>query len=175
MAIHSQDPKVFLAFRFHANFYHSYRGDTPDELGFGKDIRIIRRIIEVLDDFNAQGVPAQGTWDIESQFSLETIMPKHCPDIIESLKRRVREGRDEVQVMSYNNGLISAHTAWEFDVAVGRAITNAAGSGLRDTSGKTTRGNGPRSSAHWCSTPVTRTRWSGWVRPSCGLASEIGR
>jgi hypothetical protein len=30
---------VFLAFRFHGNFYHSYRGDTPDELGFGKDIR----------------------------------------------------------------------------------------------------------------------------------------
>ena len=37
------DPKIFLAFRFHVNFYHSYRGDTPDELGFGKDVRIIRK------------------------------------------------------------------------------------------------------------------------------------
>jgi hypothetical protein len=136
MASHSQAPKVFLAFRFHANFYHSYRGDTPDELGFGKDIRIIRKIIEVLDNFNADGVPARGTWDIENYFSLETIMPKHCPDIIESLQRRVAEGKDEVQVMSHNNGLISAHTASEFDDAVGRAITNDAGSGVRDIFGE---------------------------------------
>ena len=124
--------RVHLAFRFHGNFYHSYRGDTPDELGFGKDIRIIRRIIEVLDEFNARGVPARGTWDIENYFSFEKIMPEHCPDIIDSLRRRVADGWDEMQVMSYNNGLISAHTAAEFDAAIGRSITNAAGSGLAD-------------------------------------------
>jgi hypothetical protein len=135
MSGHGADTKIFLAFRFHTNFYHSYRGDTPDELGFGKDIRIIRKIIEVLDKFNAAGVPACGTWDIENYFSLEKIMPLHCLDIIESLKRRVDEGKDEVQVMSYNNGLISAHTAREFDDAIGRAITNAAGSGVRDIFG----------------------------------------
>ena len=67
------NPKIYLAFRFHVNFYHSYRGDTPDELGFGKDIRIIRKIIQVLDRFNAQGVPVRGTWDIENYFSLEKI------------------------------------------------------------------------------------------------------
>ena len=90
----------------------------------------------MLDRFNADGVPARGTWDIENYFSLETIMPKHCPDIVESLQRRVAEGKDEVQVMSYNNGLISAHTASEFDDAIGRAITNDAGSGLRDIFGQ---------------------------------------
>jgi hypothetical protein len=136
MASRSNHPTISLAFRFHANFYHSYRGDTNDELGFGKDIRIIRRLIEVLDRFNAEGVPARGTWDIENCFSLEEIMPRHCPDIIESLKRRVAEGKDEVQVMSYNNGLISAHTASEFDEAIGRAITNRAGSGVRDIFGR---------------------------------------
>jgi hypothetical protein len=47
MLRHRADPRIFLAFRFHTNFYHSYRGDTPDEFGFGKDIRIIRKIIEV--------------------------------------------------------------------------------------------------------------------------------
>jgi hypothetical protein len=25
------EPRIHLAFRFHGNFYHSYRGDTPDE------------------------------------------------------------------------------------------------------------------------------------------------
>jgi len=129
------DSRIFLAFRFHVNFYHSYRGDTPDELGFGKDIRVIRKIIQVLDEFNANGVPVRGAWDIENYFSLETIMPQHCPDIIESLKRRVAGGQDEVQVMSYNNGLVGAHTAAEFDATIGRAITNEAGSGLRDLFG----------------------------------------
>lgn len=131
----SSNPKLYLAFRFHVNFYHSYRGDTPDELGFGPDIRIIRNTIRVLDEFNERGVPACGTWDIENYFSLETIMPRHCPDIVESWKRRVSEGKDEVQVMSYNNGLISAHTPMEFDEAIGRSVSNAAGSGLRDIFG----------------------------------------
>lgn len=132
MSARGDQTRIHVAFRFHTNFYHSYRGDTPDELGFGKDIRIIRRIIEVLDRFNAEGVPARGTWDIENYFSLEKIMPEHCPDIIESLRRRVADGRDEVQVMSYNNGIISAHTAREFDDAIGRAIANSNGSGLKD-------------------------------------------
>jgi hypothetical protein len=129
------DPGIYLAFRFHVNFYHSYRGDTPDELGFGKDVRIIRKIIQVLDRFNADGIPARGTWDIENYFSLEKIMPEHCPDIIAALQRRVAQGQDEVQVMSYNNGLISAHTAAEFDEAIAKAISNDAGSGLRDVFG----------------------------------------
>jgi len=128
-------PRIFLAFRFHVNFYHSYRGDTVDEVGFGKDIRIIRRIVELLDAWNARGVPVRGSWDIENYFSLERIMPEHCPDLIEAIRRRVAAGQDDVEVMSYNNGLISAHTAAEFDAAIGRALTNEAGSGLRDLFG----------------------------------------
>ena len=56
-------PTIHIAFRFHGSFYHSYRGDTPDELGFGKDIRIIRHLIETLDALNAAGLPVRGTWD----------------------------------------------------------------------------------------------------------------
>ena len=128
-------PKIHLAFRFHGNFYHSYRGDTVDELGFGKDIRIIRHILQVLDTFNQRGVPVCGTWDFENYFSLESIMSQHCPDIIASLQRRVRDGQDEMQIMSYNNGLISAHTAREFEAAIQRAIHNPGGSGLADLFG----------------------------------------
>ena len=130
------EPFIHIAFRFHGNFYHSYRGDTPDELGFGKDIRIIRYIIKVLDDYNKRGVPVRGTWDFENYFSLEKIMPAYCPDIIEDFKRRAKSGMDEMQFMSYNNGLINAHTASEFEAAVRLAISNPAGSGLRDLFGK---------------------------------------
>ena len=128
-------PTIFLAFRFHGSFYHSYRGDTPDELGFGKDIRIIRHLIKMLDELNGRGIPVRGTWDFENYFSLEKIMPTHCPDLIAGLQRRVQEGRDEMQLMSYNNGLINAHTAKEFEAAIRRGITNANGSGLRDLFG----------------------------------------
>jgi len=130
------DPLIYLSFRFHGNFYHSYRGDTPDELGFGKDMRIIRHIIKSLDNLNQRDVPIKGTWDFENYFSLETIMPAHCPDIIEGLKRRVQVHGDEMHLMSYNNGLVSAHTAEEFREAVERGISNAQGSGLRDLFGE---------------------------------------
>ncbi|MEW5872026.1 MAG: hypothetical protein AB1894_22345 [Chloroflexota bacterium] len=129
------NPTIHIAFRFHGNFYHSYRGDTPDELGFGKDMRVIRHLIRTLDELNQGGIPVCGTWDFENYFSLEKIMPAHCPDIIEGLQRRAREGRDEMQLMSYNNGLISAHTAREFEAAIRRGVTNAAGSGLHDLFG----------------------------------------
>lgn len=79
---------LHLAFRFHGNFYHSYRGDTPDELGFGTDIRIIRNTLRVLDEFNSSGVPVRGTWDFENYPSLEKIMPEHCPNLIDFLQRR---------------------------------------------------------------------------------------
>ncbi len=129
------DPKIHLAFRFHGNFYHSYRGDTPDELGFGKDIRIIRHLIRVLDELNSRGIPVCGTWDFENYFSLEKLMPEHCPDIISDMQRRVADGRDEMQFMSYNNGLVSASTAREFEDSIKLAVSNANGSGLRDLFG----------------------------------------
>lgn len=128
-------PTIQIAFRFHGNFYHSYRGDTPDELGFGKDVRVIRHLLRTLDELNEHGIPVCGTWDLENYFSLEQIMPAHCPDIIEGLQRRARAGQDEMQLMAYNNGLISAHTAREFEEAIRRAITNPAGSGLADLFG----------------------------------------
>ena len=132
-------PHIYLAFRFHGNFYHSYRGDTPDEQGFGKDIRVIRHLIATLDSLNQAGIPVRAAWDFENYFSLEQIMPAHCPDLIAALQRRVRDRHDEMEVMSYNNGLIDGHTAREFEEAIRRASTNANGSGLRDLFGDNVR------------------------------------
>ena len=44
--------KVYVALGFHINFYHSWRGDTPDEAGFGTDIRVIRKVLEILNRAN---------------------------------------------------------------------------------------------------------------------------
>lgn len=128
--------KIHVAFGFHVNCYHSYRGDTNDNLGFGSDIRIIRHIISVLDNFNKNGVPAKATWDTENFFSLEKILPEYAPDIIESMKRRVRENGDENIIMGYNNGALSAMTDKELEASINLARTNPQGSGLIDIFGK---------------------------------------
>jgi len=128
-------PAVHLAFRFHVSFVHSYRGDTVDELGFGKDIRVIRGIVRTLDEANARGIPVRGAWDIENHYSLATVMPRHCPDLVEAIRRRVRENGDEVEPMSWNNGLVAASTADEFDAAISRAFSHTDGAGLRDLFG----------------------------------------
>lgn len=129
-------PTVSLAFRFHVNFYHSYRGDSLDELGIGKDLRIIRSIVADLDRLNSEGIAVSGTWDIENYYSLEQSLPKHGADIIEAIRRRVIAGADEVELMSYNNGIVAAHTDEELERAIGWGISNPAGSGVSDVFGE---------------------------------------
>jgi len=127
--------KVHIAFGFHVNCYHSYRGDTPDETGFGGDIRIIRKIIALLNELNDRGIPAKGTWDFENAYSLEEILPKYAPDIIEGVRERVEKRGDENIIMGYNNGALGAMTPEEFDASIQWAVTNGKGSGLADLFG----------------------------------------
>ena len=124
--------KVHIAFGFHVNLYHSFRGDTNDENGFGQDIRVIRHTIAELDRFNRQGIPVHGVWDFDNLFSLQEILPVHAPDIISDIQRRVRENNDDVILMSYNNGLMSAMTDEEFMTSMQRAMSNEKGSGVND-------------------------------------------
>lgn len=124
--------KVYIAFGFHANLYHSFRIDTNDEAGFGRDIRVIRHIIKTFDEFNSKGIPAKAVWDIENLFSLQEKLPQYAPDIIENIKRRVKENGDEVILMSYNNGLVSAMTEQELKDVIERAIQNPQKSGVAD-------------------------------------------
>lgn len=127
--------KVYVAFGFHGNLYHSFRGDTNDESGFGRDIRVIRHIIRTLDRFNRDGVPVRAGWDFDNHFSLENLLPVHAPDILRDIRRRVDQGKDEVLVMSYNNGLASAMTRRELTDAVNWAVSNPWGSGVKDIFG----------------------------------------
>jgi len=132
----SRENNIHVAYGFHVNLYHSYRGDTPDGLGFGSDIRIIRKTIAVLNDLNRAGIPVKGTWDTENFFSLEKILPGFAPDIIEGMKQRVRDYGDENIIMGYNNGALGAMTEEELEASVSLAVTNPAGSGLRDIFGE---------------------------------------
>lgn len=127
--------KVYVILGFHANFYHSWRGDTPDEAGFGTDIRVVREIIRMLDEANAQGLDARGYWEGESLFTFEDIVPRHAPDIIDGIRRRVDAGLDEVMLAPYSNTLFSAVTEDEMRAVVRWSISNPWGSGARDLYG----------------------------------------
>ncbi|MBE6836358.1 MAG: hypothetical protein E7515_08990 [Ruminococcaceae bacterium] len=130
------DYKIHIAFGFHVNCYHSYRGDTNDEQGFGSDLRIIRKIIETLDRLNREGIPVKGTWDSENFFSLEQILPEYAPDIIEGMKRRANENGDENIIMGYSNGALSAMQEDELEASIKLAVKNEQKSGLEDIFGR---------------------------------------
>lgn len=131
-----KENKIHVAYGFHVNCYHSYRGDTNDSFGFGSDIRIINKILDILTDFNERGIPVKGTWDSENFFSLEKILPEYAPEIIEKMKLRVEKYGDENIIMGYNNGALSAMTEDEFSASIELAVSNSAGSGLRDIFGE---------------------------------------
>jgi len=131
-----KENKIHVAFGFHVNCYHSYRGDTNDNFGFGSDIRIIRQIIDVLNKCNEEGIPVKGTWDSENFFSLEQILPEYAPDIIEGVKERVKKYGDENIIMGYSNGALGAMNSEEFEASIELAVTNEQGSGLQDIFGE---------------------------------------
>lgn len=128
--------KIHVAYGFHVNCYHSYRGDTNDGLGFGSDIRIIRKILDTLTQLNNEGIPVKGTWDCENFFSLEKILPEYAPDIIEKMQERVKNFGDEQIIMGYSNGALSAMNDAEFEESIEKAVTNPQGSGLLNLFGK---------------------------------------
>ena len=128
--------KIHIAYGFHVNCYHSYRGDTNDNLGFGSDIRIIRKILDTLTALNNEGIPVKGTWDCENFFSLEKILPEYAPDIIEKMKMRVADYGDEQIIMGYSNGALGAMNDDEFIESIEKAVTNERGSGLKDLFGR---------------------------------------
>ncbi|MGN0468716.1 MAG: hypothetical protein ACI4GY_08345 [Acutalibacteraceae bacterium] len=128
--------KIHVGFGFHVNCYHSYRGDTNDNLGFGSDIRIIRKILDILTDFNKKGIPVKGTWDSENFFSLEQILPQYAPDIIEKMKERTAKYGDEQIIMGYSNGALGAMNSEELEASIELAVENSQKSGLMDIFGK---------------------------------------
>lgn len=127
--------KVYVTLGFHVSFYHSWRGDTPDEAGFGTDIRVVREVLKILNRANDAGLKARAYWDAEVYWTFQEILPKHSPDILQAIRRRVDAGLDEIVPGPFNNGANHAATADEFRAAVGWAIENEWGSGLRQLFG----------------------------------------
>jgi hypothetical protein len=120
----------------HMSFCHSWRGNAPDETGFGTDIRVVRGVLRQLNQANAHGLDARAYWDFTVHWTLEQFLPLHAPDIIEGIRERVETGLDEVVMGPYNNGVTSASTEKEFLKALQWTRRNPFGSGLEQVFGK---------------------------------------
>jgi hypothetical protein len=130
------DYKVFVTLGFHINFYHSWRGDTPDEAGFGTDIRVAREVLRMLDHAQKAGLKARAYWDTEVYWTFQEILPRYAPDIIEGIRSRVQAGWDEIVLGPFNNGATHAATGDEFRAALAWALENPWGSGLKQVFGR---------------------------------------
>ena len=58
--------RVHVALSFHVNLYHSYRGDSNTDDGYGIDLDVMRNTLDWLD----RHPRARADWDLETHFSL---------------------------------------------------------------------------------------------------------
>ena len=108
---------VSIALSFHVNLAHSYRGDSNDDEGYGQDLRVIGRILEWLEEHPE----AKADWDIENHFSLDGWLATDGANLRQHIADRVAAERDDVRIMSWNNGAVASETRREFDASIRRA------------------------------------------------------
>lgn len=111
---------VYVSLSFHGNLYHSYRGDTPDDDGYGLDIDVIRGSLDWLDAYP----DVSADWDIENHFSVDGWLATDAPDIISRIRNRVATGQDAIRLMSWNNGALASENSEEFTQSIERAKTS---------------------------------------------------
>lgn len=154
------DKKIFLVPGFHMNFNHSWRGDRNDRSGFGLDSIVVEGILNILDRANEKGLPARGTWDFDNYWTIENIMKTYAPELLERIIKRVKDGRDEVILDAWNNGMYGAMSEREFRETLKRTISNSGGSGVRDVFGSYT--------------PIIRTQETTFTQGNIELLLEQG-
>lgn len=109
---------VHVALSMHVNLYHSYRGDTNDDDGYGIDLDVMRSTLDWLD----AEPRLRADWDMDSHWSLDgEWMTVDGADVRSRIQARVADGLDDVRLMSWNNGAMSSHTRAEFDQSMARA------------------------------------------------------
>lgn len=108
---------VHIALSFHGNLYHSYRGDSNTEDGYGIDLEVMRTTL----DWLGRHPTVHADWDIENHFSLDGWMQTDGADVLARIQQRVADGQDDVRLMSWNNGAMANHTRAEFDASISRA------------------------------------------------------
>ena len=101
-----KDKKIYFIPSPHINYYHSYRGDSLGEDGFGMDIRTLAKILEQLDSIENQGLCngiTRMTWDYADLFWSIQLQKEYQADVLDQIIERCKKGKDEVLIGAWGN------------------------------------------------------------------------
>lgn len=101
-----EDKKIFLIPSPHINYYHSYRGDSRGEGGFGMDIRIMETILNQIDEIEDDGLcdgKVRITWDYGDTFWSIQLQKEYQQQVLDRVIERCKQGKDEVSIGSWGN------------------------------------------------------------------------
>lgn len=101
-----EEKKIYFVPSPHINYYHSYRGDSRGESGFGQDIRILEEILDQLDTIEERGLcncVARMTWDYGDTFWSIQLQKEYQEDVLNRIIERCKKGKDEVLIGSWGN------------------------------------------------------------------------
>ena len=102
--MNTEEKKIYFALSPHINYYHSYRGDSKSKTGFGKDLEMMRAIVNELDKIEDMGlgtVPI--SWDYADTFFSIQLQKEYQHDVLDRVIERCKKGIDEVLIGSWGN------------------------------------------------------------------------
>ena len=107
--------KIYLVLSPHINYYHSYRGDSKGETGFGKDLSMMHGILEELDKIEDLDLAKPRIcWDWGDTFWSIQLQKEFQPDVLDRVIERCKQGKDEVLIGQWGNVMQSALDTEEF-------------------------------------------------------------
>ncbi len=101
-----EDKKIYLALSPHINYYHSYRGDSRGVTGFGKDLNLMKGILDKLDEIEDKGFSFRDmriSWDYGDIFWSIQLQKEYQQDVLDRVIERCKKGKDEVLFGSWAN------------------------------------------------------------------------
>jgi len=100
------EKKIYFVLSPHINYYHSYRGDSRGETGFGRDIKLMGEILDKLDEIENKGFSfgdMRVSWDYADTFWSIQLQKEFQQDILDRVIERCKKGKDEVLIGSWGN------------------------------------------------------------------------
>ncbi len=101
-----EQKKIYFILSPHINYYHSYRGDSRGDTGFGKDLKMMRGILDELDRIEDVGFKFGNmriTWDYGDTFWSIQLQKEFQQDVLDRVIERCKKGKDEVLIGSWGN------------------------------------------------------------------------
>jgi hypothetical protein len=101
-----EEKKIFFVVSPHINYYHSYRGDSRGESGFGQDVRIMEEILNQLDSIEERGLCngiTRISWDYGDTFWSIQLQREYQQNVLDRVIERCKKGKDEVLIGSWGN------------------------------------------------------------------------